>query len=326
MDYTTRIVRSVEGLTQEEALVTLQEHPGFKPGTRVASIQNQEGRWVAKLLEPKTAGEEELDMLTEKDEKKAEPKLDSEDKHEHEEHEKAETPLEEIKEHNAEKDEHDEDSDEKKIKDLEKKIDKLLDALGLSDLEGPKLPEGPASDGAVPPPPAGAAGPVPPAGLGAPGPKGGAPKGPELPPGSGAKLKPGEVPNKPGVTPIGSPAFASVKQANPMAAPVGPTSAPAVAPTQQCTCGGVGTCANCKAKQSISPSGSQPASSMPNAAPGAAQKATSFVASRLDSNRDLSIRQAKLSLENNFAVRGFRVARLKRDGDYLRALMVENDS
>jgi hypothetical protein len=324
MDYTTRIVRSVEGLTQEEALVTLQEHPSFKPGTRVASIQNQEGRWVAKLLEPKTAGEEELDELTEKDEKKAEPKLDSEDKHEHDEHEKAETPLEEIKEHNAEKDEHDEDSDDKKIKDLEKKIDKLLDALGIAEDVVEGIAEGSASDNPAPVPPAGAAAPVPP--MGPAGPKGGAPKGPELPPGSGAKLKPGEVPNKPGVTPIGSPAFASVKQANPMAAPSGATSTPAVAPTQQCTCGGVGTCAPCKAKQSVSPSGSQPTAPAPVAAPGAAQKTTSFVASRLDSNRDLSIRQAKLSLENDFAAHGFRVARLKRDGDYLRALMVENDS
>ena len=62
--------------------------------------------------------------------------------------------------------------------------------------------------------------------------------------------------------------------------------------------------------------------------PGAVAPGTvsSFVASRLDSDRDISIRQAKISLENEFASRGFRVARIKRDGGYLRALMTRNDS
>ena len=55
MEYTTRIVRSSEGLTKEAALLGLQEHPSFMPGTKIANIYNQGGRWVAKLMEPKVA-------------------------------------------------------------------------------------------------------------------------------------------------------------------------------------------------------------------------------------------------------------------------------
>jgi hypothetical protein len=57
MEYTTRIVRSSEGLTKEAALLGLQEHPSFMPGTKIANIYNQGGRWVAKLMEPKVANE-----------------------------------------------------------------------------------------------------------------------------------------------------------------------------------------------------------------------------------------------------------------------------
>ena len=324
MEYTTRIVRSVEGLSQEDALITLQEHPGFRAGTRIASLTDQDGRWVAKLLEPKFANEEELDMLTEKEEKKAEPKLNPSEKAEHEKHEKSESPEEEHEEHESpkeEKEEHkaDEDSDDAKIKALEQKIDKLLDALGLA---GEKAPKGPSAEGPIPP--AGEAGPIPPAAPAAPKAPKAAPKGPELPPGSGAKLKPGEVPNKPGVTPIGSPAFASVKQANPTVNPPVITTSPAAASSPAAAascakCGGTG-CDQCRAAQGAS---------APQAAPAAGSApatVTSFVVSRLDSDKDVTIRQAKLSLENEFASRGFRVARIKREGEYLHGLMVRNDS
>lgn len=158
-----------------------------------------------------------------------------------EKHEELESSIEKEESH-----EDHEDSEMKKIKSLEKKIDLLLDALGISE-KGENLdekPEGPSADLPAAPP-------------SEKGPKAG-PKGSDpLPPGSGAKLKPGEVPNKPGITPVGAPAFASVQ---------------------------------------------------------------SFTASKLDAGNTLTIRQAKAQLENEFA--GFRVARIKRDGDAIHARMV----
>jgi len=311
MDYTTRIVRSVEGLSQEEALITLQEHPEFNNGTKIASLQDQGGRWVATLLEPKFANEDNFEKHMEDDLDDIMKHEDSDEKSEskNDEHEEHESPKEEKEEHEGGKDE--------KIEELEKKIDKLLDALGLSDDE--KAPEGPSLDGAIPPPPAGdmvPPVPKPPAkGIG---------QGPELPPGSGAKLKPGEVPNKPGVTPVGSPAFASVKQAMNPPVPMSGTATPPNTPSSaaaSCTkCGGAG-CDQCRMGQGAS--GPQ-APHMPGTTP--ATTVASFVASRLDSDRDITIRQAKISLENEFATRGFRVARIKREGHYLRALMTRNDS
>ena len=320
MEYTTRIVRSVEGLSQEEALITLQSHSAFRPGTKIASLDDQNGRWVAKLLEPKVAGEAELDELTEKEEKKAEPKLDTPEKEEHEEHEKSESPFEEKEDHKDE--DKSKDSADAKIKALETKIDKLLDALGISEDKGP---EGPVAEGPVPP--AGDSGPVPAAPKPPKAPKapaGGPSKGPELPPGSGAKLKPGEVPNKPGVTPVGSPAFASVKQANPgmnppVPVPAGAAPAPGGVgsnPAMCAKCGGAG-CDLCRPGQGASATQTPPMAGVP---------VTSFVVSRLDSDREVSIRQAKISLENEFASRGFKVARIKRNGDYLHGLMVRNGS
>ena len=321
MDYTTRIVRSVAGLSQEEALVTLQEHSAFRAGTKIASLSDQNGRWVAKLLEPRFAGEEELDMLTEKEEKKAEPKLNPFEKKEHDEHEMSESPKEEHEEHESPMKEKSEDKGgaDKKIQELEKKIDKLLDALGIAD---DKALDGPMSDGAVPPPPAGDMAPPAPK---APKTPAGPPKGPELPPGSGAKLKPGEVPNKPGVTPIGSPAFASVRTANPGMNPPVPTPAGAAPapggvgnnPAMCAKCGGAG-CDMCRPGQGASAPQNPPMAGAP--------VVSSFVASRVDSNRGISIRQAKISLDNDFASRGFRVARIKRDGDYLHALMTRYES
>jgi hypothetical protein len=54
----------------------------------------------------------------------------------------------------------------------------------------------------------------------------------------------------------------------------------------------------------------------------------SFVASKLDPSRNVSIRQAKFSIENELKQAGqfnnFRVAKIKRDGDYIRAQVVKN--
>jgi len=369
MDYTTRIVKSASGLTQHEALLSLQNHSQFQAGTKIASIHNQGGHWVAKLLVPKVAfdfgditdavggaanavgnwadkgtqpwqdvaqgvsnatgdiaggasnfvgnqidrAQNNVNDLAQgnigaipgnmagdleqgvKDigsmagdvagdiaggyANAADSAMDNakstwgttndaangvrnllsnrrrageafEDIDEspadlHDDmHEMDESPFEEMEEHKGE------GSTGKKIAELEKKIDLLLDALGISEKgeDMDEMPEGPSAD-------------LPAAPKGPKGPK----KSEPLPTGSGAKLKPGEVPNKPGMTPVGSPAFASV---------------------------------------------------------------TSFVASRLDSNRDLSIRQAKFSIENELKQAGqlnnFRVAKIKRDGDYIRAQVVKN--
>jgi len=320
MAYTTRTVKSSKGLSQEKALLTLQNHPEFKPGTKIASIHNQGGVWVAKILEPKVAGEEceckgdgckkcddkhktAADAFEDIDESPA-------DLHE-DKHEEKESPLEEIEEH--EKDDHEEkheQSEEKKIKELEKKIDLLLDALGISEKgedpdtldEGPK---GPIADAPAAPAPKG-------------GPDGGPKKSEPLPPGSGAKLKPGEVPNKPGMTPVGSPAFASTRQATDgsMVVPTSPSASGPVGPAPT----GVGSCPNCGGTAGNCTCSN--AAGTPNVPGGASPTASgpvvaSFTASKSDPMRNTSIRMAKAQLENEFE--GFRVARIKRDGEFIRA-------
>jgi hypothetical protein len=291
MEYITRTVKSDQGLSQEKALLTLQEHPSFVLGTRIASFSNQGGRWVAKLLEPKIAGENPFEDIDES------PAELHEEKHEspNEEHEEHESPIGENEEH--------EDSEEKKIAELEKKIDLLLDALGISEKkEEPEVPTSPAADKPAAPAPNGPEG----------GPKGSNP----LPPGSGAKLKPGEVPNKPGMTPVGAPAFASVKNA---AASVANDSVAVNQGTPTSSGPSSASCPKCGA---------------PNGKCGcnnpAANPVTSFTASRFDKDHELTIRQAKASIENELAKVGqdqnFRVARIKRDGDYIHALVTRNDS
>jgi hypothetical protein len=313
MAYQTQIVKSGPGLTQHEALLTLQNHRNFKPGTKIASIHNQAGHWVAKLMVPKTAGEEvepcehcedkgcqhckktAAGAFEDIDESPADLHEDS--------HEESESPFEEMEEHAADKhEEKHEQSEEKKIAELEKKIDLLLDALGISEKgESPdKMSEGPAADLPAAPPKGGPAD----------GPK----KSEPLPPGSGAKLKPGEVPNKPGVTPVGAPSFASVKSAGGSMPPTAP-SVSTGAPTTTCSQCGQAT-QNCTCNNS-------------QAAPVSPATVASFVASKLDSNREFTIRQAKASIENELSKAGqahlFRVARIKRDGDYIRAFVTRNE-
>jgi hypothetical protein len=349
MEYTTRIVRSSEGLTKEAALLGLQEHPSFMPGTKIANIYNQGGRWVAKLMEPKVANEtcqlcqmaidpsvgtcQSPQCLKQKTAAGAFEDLDASPAEMHDEShdESAESPLEEIEEIEKD-DEHEEkheQSEEKKLNELEKKLDLLLDALGISEKgDEPKLPsdpedlEGPEADLPA-----------------APAPKSGPSKPEPLPPGSGAKLKPGEVPNKPGMTPVGAPAFASVKTAscegscekgtcencdkqhkeaqasmppNAVNAPAGATPS-ASGPVAQASCPKCGQ-ANCSCNQpNVNPT--SPGASGP-VHPGTV---ASFTASRLDSGNALTIRQAKAQLENHYE--GFRVARIKRDGDAIHARM-----
>jgi len=319
MEYTTRIVRSSEGLTKEAALLGLQEHPSFMPGTKIANIYNQGGRWVAKLMEPKVA-EAEVEPCEHCEDKGCQhckktaagafEDIDESpaDLHDEKHEEFSELPLE--IETDEEHEEKHEQSEEKKLKDLEKKLDLLLDALGISEkgeepeVSGAPKNEGPADLPVAPEPAKG-------------------PKHEPLPPGSGAKLKPGEVPNKPGMTPVGAPSFASVKTAG---------------------CEGScdeGTCEDCDSKHkeantSMPPNAIEsaqpddPAASGPvkNACPKCngsnpectecgESKIASFTASKLDAGNTLTIRQAKAQLENHYE--GFRVARIKRDGNAIHA-------
>jgi len=310
MHYTTQIAKSAPGLTQHEALLALQNNRNFKPGTKIASIHNQAGHWVAKLMVPKTAGEdvEPCEHCEDKGcqhcKKTAAGAFEDIDEspadlHE-DKHEKSESPLEEMEEHaHEEHEEKHEQSEEKKIKELEKKIDLLLDALGISEKgESPDVkPEGPSADLPA-----------------APAPKGGPAEGPKksepLPPGSGAKLKPGEVPNKPGVTPVGAPSFASVKTADMSMPPTGagaPVGTTESNPAAGCQCGQTPCVCGANAN-AASPSTSTPANAV-----------TSFTASKVDADRSTSIRMAKAQLENEFE--GFRVARIKRAGDTIHARM-----
>ena len=57
MDRFARTIESRPGLTQEEALKSLQSHPEFKLGTIIESIKPRGNFWVAKLSEPKVAAE-----------------------------------------------------------------------------------------------------------------------------------------------------------------------------------------------------------------------------------------------------------------------------
>ena len=55
MEFVEKPVTSPSGLSQEEALRGVQEHPKFKAGSRIASIRQRGDQWLIKLLEPKTA-------------------------------------------------------------------------------------------------------------------------------------------------------------------------------------------------------------------------------------------------------------------------------
>jgi hypothetical protein len=114
------------------------------------------------------------------------------------------------------------------------------------------------------------------------------------------------------MTPVGAPSFASVNRHEaeasmpPNAMPTGAgqaASTPPVSPSvDKCTkCGGTsGACACGTSDATVT-------------------AAKSFTASKLDAGNALTIRQAKAQLENHYE--GFRVARIKRDGDAIHARM-----
>jgi hypothetical protein len=258
MDFNKKTVRSRPGLSQEEALVSLQSSPYFQtPGVRIASIKPSAGRWVAVLDIPKTAAP----FPPSGDDEGGESGPPKSEGGESEESSPEGPPASDSPDDSGDSDEGapkgdkpkaDKPGSDAQVVDL---LTQILHALGggapMGGMGGPD-DLGPGADGPPAPPPHGG----PAGGPGAP------PKGPGAM-GAGRPLKPGEVPNKPGVSPIGSPAFSS-RQANPlqpgMGAPTGQpglgggplspgpnpmdpaAAAPAPGPTGQ---GGTGTCAGC---------------------------------------------------------------------------------
>lgn len=133
-----RNVVSKPGLTQEEALISLQSHPQFVAGTKIASIKRRGETWVAKLIE---SADDEGSPFP--------PKEDAPDKPEAFEDEGPDDGPDA-----PPKDEEGDDKGEKH--DIEEVLDllhKVVDALGLDGKDGEgDLDAGP-EDGDLPPPP-----------------------------------------------------------------------------------------------------------------------------------------------------------------------------
>lgn len=204
MIYIERRVRSAPGLSQEDALDSLQSHPNFKPGTKISSIRRRGDRWVADLLVPKTAGDfpPSDDGGEEKSESSKSEEPDGDEGGPGDSGPDADGDFDGPPVGKP-------DGGEKKPGEggkggTEEQILHVLTEILHALKGGPVGPElggpddlGPGPDALGGPPPHGGHG-LPPAGA----PKPGAA-------GIGAKLKPGEVPNRPGVVPVGAPAFSS---------------------------------------------------------------------------------------------------------------------
>lgn len=226
MQFITRNLESDPGMSQKEALVSLQNRPDHVPGTIIASIRRRNDRWVAELLEPKTAGEPPFADKGDDSGDDSAPAPGKED-----------AAIEDELAGDAPSDDEgpsdDESSDgppapgEKpdKLGDEKPKgkggteeailhvLTEILHSLQGGDLGGgmggpDALGPGPGGPPSPPPPKGGPAGPPPPGGK-APAPK---------------PMKPGMTP--PGGTPVGAPAFASSKQSTPGVAPAVGTPVP----------------------------------------------------------------------------------------------------
>lgn len=186
----TRTVKSRPGLSQERALISLQEHPDFRPGTKIAGLKREGQRWVATLIEPKTSADDE-DGDPEPKNETGEPVIpdiaEDVDDEKDSESDGPDSPLDKI----GEPKEHIE-SEEETLGQIKSLLEKVIDALGIDAGEDGGLPKGP--DEIAPPLDA------------APPPPKPAPK-PDRP---NQKLKPGDVP--PGGTPLGAPAFSSIQE------------------------------------------------------------------------------------------------------------------
>jgi hypothetical protein len=209
MDFTKKTVRSRPGLSQGEALVSLQSSPYFStPGARIASIKPRGNVWVAVLDIPKTAapfppsgdegGESGPPKSEGGDEESSPDGPPSPDSPDDGDDSESGPPK-------GDKAKADKPGSDAQVVNL---LTQILHTLGGGDpMGGMGGPDdlGPGAGGPPAPPPHGG----PAGGPGAP------PKGPGAM-GAGRPLKPGEVPNKPGVAPIGSPAFSHTRQANPL--------------------------------------------------------------------------------------------------------------
>lgn len=209
-----RIVRgpSVQGLTKQAASSKLTTLPGFPEGAEYA-VENIDGRWIAAVVMPeKTAapfppgGDESVPAGPPTDGPPAPPSDEAGPP------EGEEKPKGDKKEGPPKPGEDGKVSIESELAQVKDMLTHMMDALGLSS----------PADGMVPGADAGPMGPMPP---GPPGPPHGGKPGdmnPNLPGSQGSdnkihtvherSLKPGEAP--PGTTPVGAPAFASVKIAD----------------------------------------------------------------------------------------------------------------
>lgn len=201
MKYTRRTVTSRAGMSQEEALTSLQEHPEFaRRGMKIAGIKRRGDAWVATLLEPKTAGDNPFGGDEGSDEPKDEaPKSEAPSSDDSDDDSSSDDSSSEPKSDGPPSPDGDDKKEkgggDKEVLDL---LHAIADALGVA-VPGalPDMPGGgPDEMGGPDLPPGPDAGPDAGAGLAA------------MPPAHRpTKLKPGET--LPHQTPVGSPAFAS---------------------------------------------------------------------------------------------------------------------
>lgn len=230
MEYTTRNLESDPGMTQAEALVSLQQHPTFKQGSIISGIRKRGNQWIAEVLEPKTAefpppkndgGDEEGASDTPpkpNDGPPSDPDNDGDDDSSPSgdtDKDFAGAPDGDKKPEGGDKPGGDKPEGKGSTEDaILHTLTQILHALtGGGAPEGVGGPDalGPGNGGTTPPPPK----------AGPPAPGGGAPGGPP-PPGGGKgapkfplrALKPGDTP--PGGTPVGAPAFSSVQANGPV--------------------------------------------------------------------------------------------------------------
>lgn len=312
MQFTRKTVRSRPGLTQEDALASLQESPMFRPGTRIASIKLRGNVWVAALDIPKTAG----DFPPKSDDSGSDDSAPAGPPEEGSDSDGGDSDSSDSGESGPPKPEGeggDKPGEPKKLSGDEAIVQLLTEILHA-------LKGGPATDALGGPDDMGpgAGGPPAPAPHGGPAGPGGPPKGgPGFPGAPGSKLKPGEVPNKPGVTPVGAPAFASTRTAFGEMTPGSVPNPAQHTPGGACpTCGGPvgpdGSCPTCMgggvASGGTAPA---PASTLSPLAARIAAVAGKKATLPISAPEGVSIKEAKAVLEPIAAQYGYRVAQVK---------------
>lgn len=177
-------------LDKKSAYESLTKHPEFKPGTIIIGMGQENGHWVARLHEPKLAGPPPFldDAAKEEGAPMDEPKPDLDDM--------------DAADEEAPKDEDKNDGEKATLEDLTKLVREIAEHMGISP-DGGKDGEGPEEPMDDPLPPVD-----------------GPPEAPPGPPKSGPAGSKEMIHRKApvGVTPVGSPAFASTKTAKPKVA------------------------------------------------------------------------------------------------------------